>query len=223
MRRTERSASPRSCSSRKGKPPYQTIVLFPSAYAINRSSSAHLDLRQFDFIVRSGRALIYPVYQGTFERRGGTGGRSAFRDLTIQQMKDLFRAVDYLATRPEVDMQRLGYYSVSMGAHLAPIPLAIEPRIKAAVLVSGGLRYNWPAENQPANFAPRVTIPVLLVNGRDDFNAPAEARERFMELLGTPAAQKRLEVLEGGHFPHDFRGLVRHTLDWFDKYLRPVR
>ena len=43
------------------------------------------------------------------------------------------------------------------------------------------------------------------------------------ELLGTPAAHKQLVILEGGHFPHDIRGLVRHTLDWFDKYLGPVR
>lgn len=120
-------------------------------------------------------------------------------------------------------MQTLGYYSVSMGAYLAPLPLSLEPRIKAAVLASGGLRFNWPPEIQPANFAPRVSIPVLLINGRDDFNAPPAARDRFIELLGTPAADKQLVVLEGGHFPNDIRGLVRHTLDWFDRHLGPVR
>ena len=73
------------------------------------------------------------------------------------------------------------------------------------------------------NFAPRVTIPVLVINGLDDFNAPAAARERFIELLGTPAGHKKLVLLEGGHFPHDIRSLVRHTLDWFDQYLGPVR
>ena len=208
---------------KKGKPPYQTIVLFPSGYALARQSSAVLDLRGFNYIIQSGRALLYPVYQGTFERRIEWRGASAFRDVTVQQIKDFLRAVDYLATREEVDMQRLGYYSISMGAYLAPIPLSLEPRIKAAVLVSGGLRYNWPPEIQPANFAPRVTIPVTLINGRDDFNAPAAARERFMTLLGTPATHKQLVVLEGGHFPHDIRGLVRHTLDWFDQHLGPVR
>lgn len=208
---------------KKGTPPYQTIVFFPSGYAIYRQSSTDLDLRAFDFIVRSGRALLYPVYQGTFDRRSDRPGASAFRDVTVQQMKDFFRAVDYLATRQEVDMQTLGYYSVSMGAYLAPLPLSLEPRIKAAVLASGGLRFNWPPEIQPANFAPRVSIPVLLINGRDDFNAPPAARERFIELLGTPAADKQLVVLEGGHFPNDIRGLVRHTLDWFDRHLGPVR
>ena len=208
---------------KKGTPPYQTIVLFPSGYALARQTSTDLDMRQFDFIIRSGRALLYPIYQGTFDRRSNRPGESAFRDVTVQQMKDFFRAVDYLATRAEVDMQNLGYYSVSMGAYLAPIPLALEPRIKAAVLASGGLRWNWPPEIQPVNFAPRVTIPVLVINGLDDFNAPAAARERFIELLGTPAGHKKLVLLEGGHFPHDIRSLVRHTLDWFDQYLGPVR
>ena len=44
-----------------------------------------------------------------------------------------------------------------------------------------------------------------------------------MELLGTPAEHKRLEILEGGHYPHDRRGLVRYSLEWFDKYLGTVR
>ena len=88
---------------------------------------------------------------------------------------------------------------------------------------SGGLSRGAMPEVSPANFAPAVKIPVLLVNGRDDFRTPAAARERFIALLGTPAADKQQIALEGGHFPQDIRGLVRHTLDWFDKYLGPVR
>ena len=209
---------------KKGRPPFQTIVVFPSAYALATTTSAHLDLRSFDFVIRSGRAVLYPVYQGTYERRNLSrdAGPAGQREVTVQQIKDFFRAIDYLATRPEVDMQALGYSSVSMGAYLAPIPLALDRRIKAAVLVSGGLRYNRPPETHPSNFAPEVTIPVLLINGRDDFAAPDADRKRFMELLGTPAADKRLEVLDGGHFPHDLRSVIRHSLAWWDKYLGPV-
>ena len=205
------------------KPPYQTVVIFPSSYATLVSSSAYLDFRQFDFIVRSGRAAIYTVYQGTFERRVTARGPAARRDLTVQRVKDLFRTVDYLTTRQDIDAGKLGYFSVSMGAFLAPIPLALEPRIKAAVLASGGLSRNATPEISAANFAPAVKIPVLLVNGRNDFRTPAASRERFIALLGTPPADKRQIALEGGHFPQDLRSLVRHTLDWFDKYLGPVK
>jgi formylglycine-generating enzyme required for sulfatase activity len=104
-------------------PPYQTIVLFPSAYSLSEPSSQNLDLSRFDFIVRSGRALLYPVYQGTYERRKEVAGASARRDLQVQWAKDFFRAVDYLETRRDIDTERLAYYSLSMGAFFGPIPV----------------------------------------------------------------------------------------------------
>ena len=207
-------------------PPYQTIVLFPSAYARQTPSSAILDLGAFEYIIRSGRALIYPVYQGTFERQLGLPPdrrASAWRDMTVQWAKDFFRAVDYLETRPDIDMAKLGYYSLSMGAYFGPIPVALEPRIKVAVFASGGLRYDYPAETQPVNFMPRVKVPVLLVNGKDDFSVPLAAQKRFYELLGTPPEHKRHVALEGGHVAQDMRGMFKEVLDWYDKYFGAVR
>ena len=147
----------------------------------------------FDFIVRSGRALLYPVYKDTFERRRPPEptGPSAMRDRQVAWAKDVFRAVDYLETRPEIDTQRLAYYSLSMGAYFGPIPIALEPRLKTAVLLAGGLRYNYPPEIDPSNFMPRVKVPVLLINGKDDYGASAAARQRFIELLGTPLEHKQ--------------------------------
>ena len=198
-------------------PPYQTIVFFPNAYALNAGSSNTLDLARFDFIVRSGRALLYPVYQGTFERRQADAGLpNARRDMWVQWAKDFFRAVDYLETRPDIDMTRLGYYSLSLGAYFGPIPVSLEPRIKVAVFASGGMLFNYPPEVQPANFAPRVKVPVLLVNGRHDFQSPPESSARLLELLGTPPDKKKLVPLEGGHVPNDMLGVIRNVLDWYD-------
>ena len=61
-------------------PPYQTIVLFPNAYARIVTSSQHLDLRarSSSSFAADGRCCI-PVYKGTFERGGGQppqGGRA---------------------------------------------------------------------------------------------------------------------------------------------------
>jgi dipeptidyl aminopeptidase/acylaminoacyl peptidase len=206
------------------KPPYQTVVLFPSGYARVVRSSRSLDIISFEFLLRSGRAVLYPVYQGTFERRGDEElGRSAQRDLRIQWAKDFFRAVDYLETRNDIDMQRLAYFSVSMGAFFGPIPVALEPRLKAAVFASAGLTYGLPPETQPANFSARVRIPVLVVNGKDDFGVPVDAQRRFFEILGTAPDQKRHAVLDGGHVPQDRRALMREVLDWYDKYLGVVK
>ena len=161
------------------------MVVFPSAYALNATSSQLLDYSRFDFLMRSGRAVLYPVYQGTYERRRGPiKGESDRRDWHVQMAKDFFRSVDYLAERQDVDKERLGYYSLSLGAYFGPIPVALEPRIKAAIFASGGLVFNRAPEIQPANFAPHVKVPVLIVNGKDDFQSPAAARLRLFELLG---------------------------------------
>ena len=171
-----------------------------------RLTSETLDYARFDFIVKSGRALLYPVYQGTFERRHGEpSGSSELRDMEVQWAKDFFRAVDYLETRKDVDATRLGYYSVSLGAHFAPVILSQEPRIKTAVLVAGGLRYNLPPEIHPANFMARTKIPVLLINGRDDFSTPLPAQERFMELLGRLRSTSGTSRSTADHVPNDMR------------------
>jgi dipeptidyl aminopeptidase/acylaminoacyl peptidase len=66
-------------------------------------------------------------------------------------------------------------------------------------------------------------VPVLLINGKDDFAVPPEARARFLELLGTPPDRKRAVALDGGHVPSDMRGFYREVLNWFDTHLGPVR
>jgi dipeptidyl aminopeptidase/acylaminoacyl peptidase len=70
---------------------------------------------------------------------------------------------------------------------------------------------------------PRVKVPVLLINGRDDFQAPPDAQARFLELLGTPPEDKHLVALDGGHVPSDRQGMIREVLAWFDRYLGPVK
>ena len=205
-------------------PPWQAIVFFPSSYAREIPSSDALDLVTFEFIVRSGRAVIYPVYEGTYERRRPIPpGTLASRDRNVTWAKEVFRTIDYLETRADVDKARIGYYSLSLGAFFGPIPVALEPRIKASVFAAGGLRFNTPAEIQTANFMPRVTTPVLLINGTHDFAVTPAARRRFLELLGTPPGHKKLVELEGGHVPVDARQFYREALDWYDRYLGAVR
>jgi pimeloyl-ACP methyl ester carboxylesterase len=107
-----------------------------------------------------------------------------------------------------------------MGAYFGPIPVALDPRFKLAIFAAGGLRYNYPPEIQGVNFLPRITVPVLVVNGRDDFSTPIAAQKHLYTLLGTPLEHKRHVMLEGGHVPNDFRGLIREILDFLDKYQR---
>lgn len=51
---------------------------------------------------------------------------------------DIRRTVDWAETRPEIDSERIGLIGFSMGANVASVVLAHEPRIAAAALVMGG-------------------------------------------------------------------------------------
>ena len=92
-----------------------------------------------------------------------------------------------------------------------------------AVFEAAGLTYGVLPEAQPANFAPHVKVPVLMVNGKYDFGVSAAAQQHFFDILGTDPARKKHVVLEGGHVPQDVRGLFREVLAWYDTYLGPVK
>jgi dienelactone hydrolase len=132
--------------------------------------------------------------------------------------------VDYLGKRPDIDTTKIAYYGLSWGAALGPIMLAIEPRFKTAVLFVAGLGMErGKPEVDPINFLPRVTVPVLMLNGKYDHFFPVETSQKpFYRLLGTPPDRKRYVVYEGGHsVPRE--KLISETLVWLDRYLGPVR
>jgi dienelactone hydrolase len=210
---------------KSGKPPFQTVVFMPWVSAIFTPSSVNLVCMEWiDFVIKSGRAVIYPVYQGTYERRFPPP-RSAIglRDFTVMLVKDLSRSIDYLETRPEIRKGQLAYYGASWGANNGPF-LAVESRVKAAVLADGAFPDWRPRpEADPINFAPRVKIPVLMINGRYDFVYPLDKlQEPMFRWFGAPERDKRHAVLETTHYAMVARTeVVREVLGWLDKYLGP--
>ena len=209
------------------KAPYQAVVYYPHSGAQDARSSEKLDIRYIDFIVRSGRAVLFPIYKGTYERHVEVDDNeesSGWRDLTIQRAKDFFRSVDYLESRTDIDHDRIGYFGISWGAGVGPRVLALEKRAKAGVLVGGGLPVERQApEVDTINFAPRVTIPILMINGKYDFDTPLNTCQiPLFRALGTPVKDKRTAVFDAGHIvPRN--EMIKETLDWLDRYLGPVR
>jgi pimeloyl-ACP methyl ester carboxylesterase len=100
------------------------------------------------------------------------------------------------------------------------VVLAIEPRLKAAVLNVGGLGLEmFPPEVDGFHFSPRVSVPTLMINGRYDVVFPYETNQVPMfDLLATPPEHKAHYTSPAAHLvPQD--DLFRETFDWFDKYL----
>jgi pimeloyl-ACP methyl ester carboxylesterase len=211
---------------KKAPPPYQAVLYFPSSSARFLRDGTRPSFPMGDFIPRSGRALVYPIFQGTYDRLFERSGPNDDRDWKIQMGKDLRRAVDFIETRDDLDSNRIAYYGLSWGGSIGPMMTAIEPRFAASVLLAGGMgRYDndWPAAAVPQNFAPRVTTPTLMINGRKDFGSPIETEiQPMFDLLGTPGEHKRLAVLDGGHVPGATNEIIREVLAWLDRYLGPV-
>ena len=212
---------------KNASPPYQTVVYFPGSGAIHTdkfSLSAYAD-----FIPRSGRALMAPIYKSTFERRDDLKSdypepTAFWRDHVIAWSKDVGRSIDYLETRKDIDRGSLAYVGLSWGGAVAPIVLAVENRFKTAVLESGGLEFQLALPEADAiNFVTRVRMPVLMLNGRYDHFFPVESSQLpLFRLLGTPEADKRHIIYETGHaVPR--KEFIRESLDWLDKYLGPVK
>jgi dienelactone hydrolase len=132
------------------------------------------------------------------------------------------RSVDYLATRPDLDLAHLAYYGFSTGGWTGSIMVALEPRFRVVVWLDSGLRLlaELP-ESDPINFLPRVKVPVLMVNGRSDFSFPLTTVQIPMfRLLGTPEKDKRHVLFEGAHgvFFYHRNEVVREVLAWLDQY-----
>jgi formylglycine-generating enzyme required for sulfatase activity/dienelactone hydrolase len=216
----------------KGKPPFQTVVFFPGGSALRlRTFSlnfAFAPAASIDAILRSGRAVMFPVYKGTFERGDGMesdvpNATNAFRDHMIMWVKDVSRSIDYIETRPDLDHSKLAYYGLSWGAEVGGVVPAVEQRIKVCVFAGGGidLVQSLP-EVDAINFLSRVKQPALMLNGRYDFIFPVEpTQELFYQLLGSKKDQKKHLLYETAHgVPRN--ELIKETLNWLDQYLGPV-
>jgi formylglycine-generating enzyme required for sulfatase activity/dienelactone hydrolase len=209
---------------KRGRKPYPVVVYFPGSNAIRDQAPRNLQWRGFDFVVKSGRAVLYPVYKGTYQRSDSLSTdvqdtTNFYRDHVIMWAKDLRRGIDYVETRPELGTGQLAYYGISWGGAMGALLPAVEPRIRASVLYVAGLGFERVRpEVDPVNYLPRVRIPTLMLNGRYDFFFPVETSQVPMyRLLGTPPDQKRYVVEDGSHFVARTR-LIQETLTWLDKY-----
>ncbi len=217
---------------RRARPPFQAVVFAGGANTILGDQwDPSWTEGWTDFFVQTGRALVVPVFKGMWERRdglmpGGPGPNTpaSWRDHMIATSKDLRRVVDYLETRPDIDGSRLAYHGFSYGGGIAPILLATEDRIKAAILWSPGfwMQRALP-EAEPFTFISRVRIPILMLSERYDNNFSDEAAQvPFFQALGTPVRDKRRIVAVSGHGAFPRKELIRESLDFLDKYLGPV-
>ena len=170
----------------------------------------------------------------------------AGRSLWGMMLRDDLMALDYLASRPEVDVSRIGVTGMSMGATRAWWLMALDDRLKTAVpvccltrgqnliehglLSAHGIYYFVP--NLLAHFDNEAIValiaprPVLFLDGDQDINAPVDGiraiEATVRPVYGLYGRQNDFQsiIYEGqGHLYT--REMWLKTLAWLDERLTP--
>jgi 2,6-dihydroxypseudooxynicotine hydrolase len=149
--------------------------------------------------------------------------------------------VDYLETRSDVDLNRIGVWGVSLGGYYAPRAAAFEKRFKACVALSGPFQRSADFTGRPqmnveafrvrsksanleeagkvalrftlAECAKNITCPIYIVAGTRDRLTPHTQAEKLAQSVSGPCV---LSIIEGGnHVVNNLWYRYRdQTADW---------
>jgi dipeptidyl aminopeptidase/acylaminoacyl peptidase len=252
-------------STQFGEGPYPAVVL---GHGLGGSKDDQGLVTAAKFLLMSGYATITIDYPGHGERKTPDApSLSAITDpaqLTPevaaqliellragakQTVFDQRRAVDVLETLPRVSKTHIGYAGVSLGAILGSVFTAVEPRLRASVLIVGGadwtkiLTYSTIpglpearqagtidpvkvgaefADADPLYYAPHIECPTLLLFGAQDTIVPYDPCGKLLgEIAG---GEKSIQVLDDwGHGPKDganSMALISSLLKYLSDHLK---
>ncbi|MBI4832595.1 MAG: dienelactone hydrolase family protein [Candidatus Lindowbacteria bacterium] len=200
-------------------PPHPVVLILHGVFGHKTSVN---QIKRSAFLAKAGYATLRIDGQYSGERalpsRTGIGLQAQYcyrnRDAMIQTAVDLMRAVDYLATRNDIDVRRIGFAGFSMGGAVGALFCAHEARVKAAVLgITGGdftklsIRASDKSAEErfrrayrivdPARHISRISPrPLLMLNASRDEVVPKAATEALFEAAGEP---KRIVWYDCGH------------------------
>lgn len=167
-------------------------------------------------------------WQGIADRLASANITSLAIDLRSQYMPDdpaaaaawhldVVAAVSYLVGRPDVRPWALGVVGASLGANLAALAAAADPRVRSLALVSPSLDYRGVRiEAALRQYGER---PALLVASLRDPYAARSARELASEAAGTRELQWADTAAHGTLLLAREPDLVRSLVDWFQRTL----
>lgn len=138
------------------------------------------------------------------------------REIYTQTVADYHRAIDYLDTQSEIDINRIGLIGYSMGGTQSFMLTAVETRIKATVACA------TPSELQPHTlYAPQNYIhaigdrPFFIVAGSNDTMCPMVYARQLYTLI--PSSIKDLKFYDGSH--KLIPAFVPHAVQWIETHI----
>lgn len=116
-------------------------VLFVHWFAPPESSRAQF-LGEAEALARRGTvSLLVTTFWSDEKRYQQRKWQTDFQN-SVNQAKDLRRALDVLLAQPGVDPQRIGYVGHDYGAMFGALVAAVDPRAKAHVHIAGTARFS---------------------------------------------------------------------------------
>jgi dipeptidyl aminopeptidase/acylaminoacyl peptidase len=161
-----------------------------------------------DQFAQEGYVVLVPLM------RGWGGGQN---DCGLSQRADTARAIEWLASQPGVDPDRIGVVGFSFGGQVALLTGALSHRVKAIVSYYGPtdlttldahFHYQWLEKEcrsdfksrSPVTVASQIKVPVLLIHGDIDANVPVEQSEEMEDVLWKSGGSVQLHLVsDAGH------------------------
>jgi dienelactone hydrolase len=172
-----------------------------------------------EILAEHGYVVLLPLM------RGWSGGQN---DCGLSQSADTARMIEWLASQPGVDHDRIGVMGASFGGQVALLTGAVTPRAKAVVSYAGvtdwvsanaqSAWYDWAPKEcradletpSPVNVASRIKAPVLLIQGDADTTVPPEQAVEMEQALRKWGDSVQLYLVSGAG--HDESTFIRPWL-----------
>jgi 2,6-dihydroxypseudooxynicotine hydrolase len=178
----------------------------------------------------------------------GNGESVRFRDLPLIAETERYAAAAYefLASREEIDPDRIGVMAISLGGYYAPRAAAFEPRVKACIALAGPYDFSECWDGLPTltreafrvrsksatiddakraaatlslkGVADKITCPLFIVTGKLDRIIPWQHSERLAREVKGPV--ELMIVEDGNHIANNrgYRWRVQ-SADWMAEQL----
>ncbi len=141
------------------------------------------------------------------------------REIVVQTVRDYRRGIDYLASRGDIDLSRLGMLGYSMGGFQTVALTAMEPRIRVAAGCVVPVSWREDPILDPANYARGIgDRPFMMLMGRNDSLCNEEQARALYALIEHP--ETRLIIYDSEHrLPVNY---VEDAVPWLTEQLNRV-
>ena len=212
--------------SNKFKGKYDPVIVYPNAGSIgNNTDSDFPGFSGLKHLVDEGYAIIHPIYYNTFSREKTINTFWAnesedYKNTIIKIGKDYKKSLDYIESRNDFNFDSMSYFGYSWGSTTSNYLLAIDDRIKSAVLCVGGLMIQKSKKEIEAHYyVRRIKTPILHIVGKEDgIFGYEENYKPWKKLIGTSSEKlKTIELENVGHgLPWDT--IIKHQSDWIKRH-----